>query len=198
MKVLILGSNGLVGSHLLKQLLLNDNVKQIFAPTRRKLQVQHAKLANPIIDFTNIPTDAEFLNVDKCFCAIGTTIKKAGCQEKFIAIDHDLVIKLAKLVKQHGCNYFGYVSSLGASSNSSNFYLKTKGRVEESLMAIGFKKLMILHPSLLLGERDESRPLEFISQMVLSKLSLFFCGPIRKYQPIKASEVAMQLIQKLE
>jgi uncharacterized protein YbjT (DUF2867 family) len=196
-RVLLLGSTGLVGSYVLDDLIDLDRVSKVYAPTRRSLPVTHSKLENPIINFDELKNSDSFFQVDVCICCLGTTIKKAGSQEAFKKIDHDLVISTARNVHENGCENFFVISSVGADSKSSNFYLKTKGEMEENLRKIGFKNLQIINPSLIIGKRNESRPLESLGQAFMPMVSPIFIGPFRKYRPVKAEVLAKQLVSFL-
>lgn len=197
MKVLLLGATGLVGSCVLEILLANDKYQTIYAPTRRPLLIQDKKLQNIVVDFNNLTGDEDFLKVDVCFCCLGTTIKTAGSQVAFKRIDHDLVIDMAQKVRKAGCNKFAVISSVGANSESSNFYLKTKGEMENDLYKIGFTHLKIINPSLIIGKRGESRPLETLGQTIMPLFDGLLLGPLKKYRTIKAKDLAQILVESI-
>lgn len=197
-KVLLLGATGLVGGHALKILLDNEKVATVYTPTRRPLEVKHEKLINPTVDFSTLTGEEEFFMVEACYCALGSTIKKAGSQEAFKQVDHDLVIQLAQWVFKNGCQNFAVISSVGADATSSNFYLKTKGQMEEDLRKIGFQNLKILNPGLIIGKRNESRPLETLSQALAPLFDPLLLGPLKKYRSIKAQDLAHQLVADLD
>jgi uncharacterized protein YbjT (DUF2867 family) len=192
MRCIILGASGLVGQQLLLQALENPRINQVIAPTRTALN-QHPKLVNPVIDFANIPTDAEWWHADVVLCALGTTMKLAGSQERFFEIDHDYVLKTARAAKDAGVQSFIYNSSLGAASNASSFYLRVKGQVELDLETLGFAKLGIVRPSFLDGgPRRDKRPGESAA-IFLAKLF----APIipTKYRAVSTSKVAKMMWQ---
>jgi uncharacterized protein YbjT (DUF2867 family) len=130
------------------------------------------------------------LKSDVLVCTLGTTIKTAGSQERFIEIDHDIPLALAKIAHEEGCNTFILVSSMGADANSSIFYSRVKGQLEEALKAVGFPRLHILRPSILLGDRQESRPGEFVGKLIMQPLSFLIPW---KYKPIQASTLAAKI-----
>ena len=127
------------------------------------------------------------LKTDILFSAIGTTIKKAGSKDEFMKIDHDLPLNISKIAKEEGCRTMILISSMGANSKSKIFYSRVKGLLEGALEEVGFEKFHILRPSLLLGKRNEARPAEYISKLIMDHLSFLIPW---KYKPVHASIIA--------
>jgi uncharacterized protein YbjT (DUF2867 family) len=148
--VLIAGASGLVGREILNGLLADASVAAVHSLGRRKLDVQHAKLTQHQVDFTALPA---LPAVGEAFIALGTTIKVAGSQEAFRAVDHDAVVAVAKAAKQAGATRLGVVSAMGADTSSTIFYNRVKGQTEADLKALGFNTLVIARPSFLAGNR---------------------------------------------
>lgn len=195
MTALVIGATGLVGRKLVELLQQDQRYKKIFLLTRNGWVGNSDKIQNFHLDlnreFPTLPTTP-----DVGFCCLGTTIRKAGSQEKFKAIDYDAVVKWAKWMHEIHCQQIAIVSALGADIKSPFFYSRVKGEMEQAVRQIPFKKCVILQPSLLLGDREDSRPFENIAQ-VLSRAVLPFwrkLGFLSKYRPIEAQEVALQLI----
>lgn len=195
MKLLIAGATGLVGGQTLTLAVNDTRFEAIVAPTRRALALQPvpARLANPTIDFSQLPEDL-FAGVDAVACALGTTLKKAGSKERFREIDKDLVVSLATAAHRAGVRRFAYVSSVGANPKSATFYLRMKGETEAALDAIGFESLTLLRPSFLGGERGESRPLERVGLGLATALS--FAIP-KRCRVVSAESVARSLLESL-
>lgn len=195
MKLLIAGATGLVGGQTLTLAVNDTRFEAIVAPTRRALALQPvpARLANPTIDFSQLPANL-FEGVDAVACALGTTLKKAGSKERFREIDKDLVVSLAAAAHRAGVRRFAYVSSVGANPRSATFYLRMKGETEAALDAIGFESLTLLRPSFLGGERGESRPLERVGLGLATALS--FAIP-KRYRVVSAESVARSLLESL-
>jgi uncharacterized protein YbjT (DUF2867 family) len=194
MKVLLAGATGLVGHELLKQLIAESVVGEIHVLTRRplliespKIRLHHTSLGEHWLD------SVSGLTFDSVFCCLGTTMKAAGSQDAFRRVDFDAVVQLAKFAKSHS-RFFGMVSSVGADSHSGNFYLKVKGEAEDAVRALGIPSLAILNPSLLMGDRKESRPGEKFAMAVMPAVNFLLVGGLRKYRGIEASEVARQLL----
>jgi uncharacterized protein YbjT (DUF2867 family) len=161
----------------------------VIAPTRRPL-ANHAKLYNPVIDFTHLPVDAAWWNVDAVICTLGTTIKAAGLQAAFAAVDRDLPIQVAKLARAAGATRFALNSSIGANP-AGNFYLRTKAEAEAGIRNINYPSFTIVRPSLIDAVREESRFGE--------KLGLLFVQIFRplipvRYQAVKAERIALALL----
>ena len=188
---IIIGSTGLIGSNLHEILSNNSEHSKAYLVSRSVPSNLNDKSTH--IPFENgdysIPP-----NVKYAYCCLGTTMKKAGSKEAFLKVDLDMVVDFATKAKAAGINRFAVVSSIGASAKSKNFYLNTKGRVEEQLKEIGFERLVILRPSLLLGKRNEKRFGEDMGRVLYSVFKFLFIGPLKKYRGIQASDVAKAMI----
>lgn len=154
MKAIIIGSTGLVGSHLLIKLLNDSAIDKVISFVRRP-QMVHPKLQE--IEFSTFD-EITPQKGDLYFCCLGTTIKKAGSQENFTKVDHDGVLKFATIAKEG--KSLAIVSAAGADKDSYIFYNRVKGQTEEDLKKLRLRNLIIMRPSLLIGEREEKRPLE--------------------------------------
>lgn len=194
-RALVLGATGLVGSSLTEQLLEEGEWSEVRLAVRRAPRTVHPRLRAETVDWDNLERHkALFDGVDAVFCALGTTIKKAGSQPAFEQVDLHYPLKAAELAKQAGVRQFLAVSSMGADSCSRNFYIRTKGRFEEGLTASGFYGLHLFRPSLLLGEREEFRSGERAAAAVMKTLDFMMAGPLAKYRAIPGSVVARAMI----
>ncbi|MEO9335670.1 oxidoreductase [Pseudomonas guguanensis] len=153
--ILLAGATGLTGEHLLDRLLSEPTVARVLAPTRRPLAA-HPHLENPVGDLQSLLPQLSG-QVDTAFCCLGSTIKQAGSQEAFRAVDHDLVLAFARRARELGARHLVVISALGANPNSSVFYNRVKGETEQALKAMDWPQLTIARPSLLLGARHEFR-----------------------------------------
>lgn len=149
--VLVAGASGLVGREILQGLLADDSVAAIHTLGRRNLPLQHPKLTQHQVDFKALPV---LPRLDEAFVALGTTIKVAGSQEAFRAVDFEAVVAVAKAAKAAGATRLGVVSAMGANSRSRLFYNRVKGDTEAALSALGFETLVIARPSFLAGDRE--------------------------------------------
>ncbi|QNH23065.1 NAD-dependent dehydratase [Xanthomonas sp. GW] len=191
MKILLAGATGLVGSHVLAQLLAAPECSAVVAPTRRALDVVHAKLDNPLVDFERLPVQAPWWQVDAAICALGTTMQQAGSREAFRRVDHAYPLAIARLARQHGATAFALNSAFGADPRSRLFYNRVKGELERDLQALGFASLTLVRPGLIGGERAQPRAAERAAAVVLGML-----GPLlpRRYRINPAARIAAALV----
>ncbi len=183
-RILLAGATGLTGEHLLDRLLNEPTVECVLAPTRKPL-AEHPRLDNPIGPLRTLLPQLSG-DIDTAFCCLGSTLKEAGSQEAFRAIDHDLVLAFAERARELGARHLLVISSLGANPQSNLFYCRTKGEMEEALQAQDWPQLTIARPSQLLGPRMEIRPLERMT----APLSQLLPG---KYRGIAACTLARAL-----
>lgn len=183
-RILLAGATGLTGEHLLDRLLNEPTVECVLAPTRKPL-AEHPRLENPIGPLQTLLPQLSG-EIDTAFCCLGSTLKEAGSQEAFRAIDYDLVLAFAERARALGARHLLVVSALGANAQSSLFYCRTKGEMEAALQAQDWPQLTIARPSQLLGPRMEIRPLE----RVAAPLSQLLPG---KYRGIAACTLARAL-----
>ncbi|WP_159877653.1 NAD-dependent epimerase/dehydratase family protein [Aquitalea denitrificans] len=194
-RVMLAGATGLVGSHLLAALLADASVCEVHVLSRRALPCQHAKLHLHIVDFNALPT---LPPVDELYLALGTTIKVAGSQAAFRAVDLEANLAVAKAAIQAGTTRIGIVSAVGASSSSPVFYNRVKGELEDALRALAPQALLIAQPSILLGNRaalkQPFRPGERLAILIARLVSPLLPG---RYRPVNAADVARALLQGL-
>lgn len=197
---LIIGGTGLIGSDLVKMLLASSDYSKVVAFSKRNIGFQHPKLEVQIIDFDNPDTFKDSIKGDDFFCTIGTTIKQAGSKEAFRKVDYEYPKQFASIAAENGIKQFLLISSLGADSTSNNFYLKTKGDIEDFLKNTTIKAVAIVRPSLLLGNRKEFRLGEKIGGFLMKTFSFVFIGKLKNYKPIQSATVAkaLELIAKNE
>ncbi|MEK6649800.1 MAG: oxidoreductase [Bacteroidota bacterium] len=191
---LILGSSGLVGSHVLTMLLDSPHYAQVHSLVRRSSGATHPKLHEVVVDFDRISEAGDAVRGNDVFCCLGTTIRVAGSHEAFKKVDLTYVVETAGAALRAGATRFFVVSSLGANPTSSVFYNRTKGEMEATVSRMPFLSVGILRPSLLLGERREFRLGERIGAVGMRLTSFAMVGPARKYRPIQASAVAAGML----
>ena len=192
---LIIGSTGLIGSELLNLLLDSNDYLKVITFVKRDTGIKHPKLTQHIIDFDTPETYKELVVGDDFFCTIGTTIKKAGSKEAFRKVDFGYPKQFASFALQNKVKQFLIISSLGANAKSGNFYLKTKGEIQDFLKDCNFESVAVLQPSLLLGNRTEFRLGEKVGAFFMKTLSFLFVGNLKKYKPIESETVAKALLK---
>lgn len=188
----VAGGSGLVGGDLLRLLIEDDSFTSISSVGRRTLPLVSAKVVQLTVDFAD-PTTFDGLDApDVAFSCLGTTIKKAGSPAAFRAVDYDAVLAFATAAQKQGAKVFVHVSSLGANASSRQLYTSVKGEIEAAVAKLGFASVLALRPSILDGDREESRPLESVGLAFARVL-----GPVLgKYKPTHALAVARTMIAK--
>jgi uncharacterized protein YbjT (DUF2867 family) len=192
---LVAGGSGLVGTRLLPLLLAAGEYTRVLALSRRPLPIDHPRLANRVVRFDeSLASQIKGLQCNDAFCCLGTTIREAGSQQAFRAVDHDLTLEFARLALTAGAERLVVVSSVGADAASRHFYLRVKGESELALQALRFRSLDIMLPSVLLGARRNVRPLELLAQAALWTLNPVILGPWMRYRGITAETVAAAML----
>jgi uncharacterized protein YbjT (DUF2867 family) len=189
---LIIGATGLVGSHLLDQLLNDPRFGKIRIFTRKSTGKKDEKLEEFVIDFDNMQDWASQLSGDVLFSALGTTIKKAGSKDAQYKIDFAYQYQVAEHAVRNGVKTYVLVSSAGADSGSMVFYSRMKGELENAISKLSYKSIRIIQPGILDGERRESRPMEKLAIQFANAVA--FIPGIKKYRPIHAELVAKAMI----
>jgi uncharacterized protein YbjT (DUF2867 family) len=186
---LIAGATGLVGGECLRLLLDDARYSTVTIVTRRPLgaAARHPKVREVVVDFDRLDAVRADLRAEHVFCALGTTIRKAGSKVKFRAVDFEYPRRFAQLALTNGARHFSLVSALGASTSSAFFYSRVKGELEDSLRAMGWPSLCFVRPSVIAGARQESRPAERISGHLLR------FAP-RAWRPVPATQIAAAMI----
>ena len=169
---IVAGATGLIGRELVQKLILSDQYRVIYLISRRESGLIHPKIKEVVIDFDLISQLSFDEPIDDAFCTLGTTMKQAGSREQFKKVDFQYVLAFANLTKRLGASKFLVISSMGAAPKSPAFYNKVKGLTEEELKGIGFKHLIILRPSLLLGKRTEFRLAEKWAGYIMKVLNI--------------------------
>jgi uncharacterized protein YbjT (DUF2867 family) len=193
---IVLGATGLIGQHLVQELLQNEFFSKVRILVRRPLNFNHPKADVQVVNFNDEKDIAARIDIgDVIFCCIGTTRKKVkGNRTEYRKVDYDIPIIIARLGIQHGFNQFLIVSAIGANPVAANFYLQLKGCIEEDVTALPFESIHIFRPSILLGKREEFRFGEQIGQGFMKAISFLLLGGWRKYKPIAAADVAKAMV----
>jgi uncharacterized protein YbjT (DUF2867 family) len=186
---LIAGATGLVGGHLLRLLLTDDTWDRVVSIGRREVDVRDPGLEQRI---AVLPEIGDLPPVDDVFCALGTTIKKAGSQDAFRAIDHDAVVALAAAARAAGARGFLHVTSMGADAGSRVFYNRVKGETERDVAAVGIATTVAFRPSIIDGDRPESRPGEQVGLVAMRALA----PVLGRFRPTRAEDIARAMVHR--
>lgn len=195
--VAVIGGTGMIGKSLVQFLIKDPEVETIKMLVRRPMEKPHAKVEVKLVDFSDKESVQLALEESEVvFCAIGTTQKNVkGNNELYRKIDFDIPVLAAKLWQEVGFTQFVIVSSIGAAADSKNFYLQLKGEVEAALIATQIPSLHMMQPSMLLGAREEKRPMEGFLQATMRFTSALFVGSWRQYRAIEGTTVAKAMLQ---
>ncbi|EHN68823.1 NAD-dependent epimerase/dehydratase family protein [Aliivibrio fischeri] len=189
--IIIAGSTGLIGHHLLNFSLKNESVNRVYSLSRRSLDETSSKLVQMVSDDLSIDKNQlEEQAPDIGFITLGTTIKKAGSKAALKAIDTDLVVSVAQSMREVGVRHIYVVSCIGASSSAFSHYLKCKGEMEDSIALLGFSSTTFMQPGPLSGDRSETRKDEVLLQGVMSIINPLMKGCLLNYKPIEGDVVA--------
>jgi len=191
---LLFGSSGLVGGHLLNQLIKDTNYSKIKLFVRSDPKISNPKVEVIKTDFNNLENHKEDIKGDDCFVCIGTTKKNSPDKDDYRRVELDIPKEIAKIAKSNLVNSFIFVSALYANPKSSGDYVRFKGLVEEELKELNFSKFGIMRPSFLIGNRKEKRTSETIGIFVFNLISPLLLGPLKKMKPIHSATVAKAMI----
>lgn len=192
---IILGATGLTGNILLNKLLGDNRYRNIKIFTRSPLRYENPKVTEILCDLLDVDSYKDNFFGDEVFCCIGTTVKKTPDKEFYKKIDYGIPVNSAKLCKQTGIDTFIVMSSMGANAKSSIFYNRTKGEMEDAVLEHNIKNTYILRPSIIGGNRNESRIGEKIGTVLMKILNPLFVGSLRKYRIIDAEIIAKAMIE---
>lgn len=192
-RVLLVGATGLVGRELLALLVADAAVSEVVVLVRRALGGggRHSKVREVVVDFEALEElargEPSLFAVDQFYCALGTTIKRAGSQAAFRRVDHDYPLQLARLARAAGARHCLLVSALGADAGSRVFYNRVKGELEQGIRALAFPSFTIARPSLLEGDREEVRP----GERIAARFGWLVPG---RWKPVHVRQVARALV----
>ena len=191
---MLIGATGLVGTELLKLLLADARYGEVHTVGRRAPSITHTKLKAHVVDLADPLQLAALPPVNDVYCTLGTTIKVAGSQAAFKAIDLDAVVAVAKASQVNKAVRIGVVSAMAADPKSSVFYNRIKGEMEAAVAKLGYESVSIARPSMLAGDRNSlkqaSRPGEQIGLTLMSAVSFLIPA---NYKAIAAVDVAKAL-----
>jgi len=191
---LLFGSSGLVGGHLLNQLIKDNKYSKIKLFVRTDPEISDPKVEVIKTNFNSLENHKEDIKGDDCFFCIGTTKKNSPDKDDYRKVELDIPKEIAQIAKSNLVNSFIFVSALYANPKSSGDYVKFKGLVEEELKELNFPKLVLMRPSFLMGDRKEKRVGEKIGIFVFKLLSPLLLGPLKKMRPIHSETVARAMI----
>jgi uncharacterized protein YbjT (DUF2867 family) len=192
---LVAGATGLVGNLLVQRLLASGAYDRIKLLARRALPTDDSRVEMIISDYSDLDALVKKLKADDVFCCLGTTLKKAGSRAAFEKVDYQMVVDLARAAHAAGAKQFLVISAAGTAEHSPSFYSRVKAHMERDVSAVGFDAVHIVRPALLIGAREERRPAEQISQMLMPLFNPLLLGSLKKYRSARGEDVADALLQ---
>jgi uncharacterized protein YbjT (DUF2867 family) len=194
-KAVLFGASGFIGSSLLEELLKSPDYDRVTVVVRKKLKTEHLKLKTLIGDLQSLPSIKDQIQGDDIFIALGTTKKKIPQQDEYYKVDHDYPVLTAKIAKENGAKSIFLVTAAGANARSNFFYVRTKGEVERDILALNYEHSHLFRPSMLLGHREENRPMEKLFIHLWSAIDPIFVGPLSLYRGIDGKDVAKAMVR---
>lgn len=190
---ILIGATGLTGRHLLDLLLASDDYEKVKIFTRRTTGKTHPKLQEIVCDMLQLEQQSENFTADEVFVCIGTTKAKTPDKAAYRAIDYGIPVTSAKLAEQNNIPTFSVISAIGADTDSRFFYSCTKGEMERDILQCNLPNILIYHPSLIYGNRNDKRIGEAIGIWFVKILQYAMIGKFKKYRAISGEDLAKAL-----
>lgn len=191
---IILGATGLTGSILLEKLLKDERYEKIKIFSRQHVSQKHPKIEEFLINLFELEKVGALFTADEVFCCVGSTQRKTPDEEIYRMVDFGIPATAARLSKLNGIRTFQVISAMGANENSRFFYNRTKGEMEGAVMEHRIENTYILRPSLIGGERQESRPMEYAWKKIMTLGDHLLVGKLKKYRSIHPETIAKAMI----
>ncbi|MEN8120765.1 MAG: NAD(P)H-binding protein [Bacteroidota bacterium] len=191
----VFGATGLVGKELILQLIQGGDYHKVMVFNRSQQNYESPKIEEFIIDGQNFESISNKVIPDDLYCCIGTTMKKAGSKAAFQKVDYEIPVWLAKTAEKNEVEKLFIVSSVGANPKSKNFYLSTKGKMEQEVLKYKIPGIYFFRPSMLLGNRNELRFGEILGKRAMKLSGFLMIGKLKKYKAISAKVVAQTMLK---
>ncbi len=193
-KAILFGASGFIGSQLLNGLLNDAAYERVTIVVRKDLGISHPKLTTLIGDYQSLPNLKNAMVADEIFIALGTTQKNTPDQAVYYQVDHDYPLAAARMAKDNGAQSVFVVTAVGATERSIVFYIRTKGKLERDMIALDFAHTHIFRPSMIMGKRKESRPMEKFIIKVWTVINPILSGPLNRFRGMDARDIAAAML----
>ncbi len=191
---ILLGATGLTGGYVLNLLLSNNQYNKVIVFSRRDIEVKHDKLQVIICDLLDLEEQREKFKAEEVYVCIGTTNNKTPNKKLYRDIDFGIPVTAAQLCRENMIDNITIMSSLGANANSTVFYPKIKGEMEQSVLQMEIPNTYLLRPSIIMGPRKERRFGETMGKMIAFFIAPLMRGPLKKYKGIHSEDIAKAMI----
>lgn len=191
---IVLGATGLSGGLLTEILLQDTSFSKIKLISRRATGFEHPKVEDIICDVLQLDTIKTEFTGDVVFCCIGTTKAKTPDRDLYYNIDYGIPTNAARIAKENGIPTFIVISSVGTSTKSTFFYVRTKGEMERDVLNLGIENTYIMKPAFINGRPDEARDGEKGLKKLMAIMDFFMIGPLKKYRSIMATDIAKAMV----
>lgn len=191
---ILLGATGLTGGYVLNLLLSNNQYNKVIVFSRRDINIKHDKLQVIICDLLDLEEQRENFKADEVYVCIGTTTNKTPNKTLYRDIDFGIPVTAAQLCRENMIDNITIMSSLGANANSTVFYPKIKGEMEQSVLQMEIPNTYLLRPSIIMGPRKERRFGETMGKMIAFFIAPLMRGPLKKYKGIHSEDIAKAMI----
>jgi uncharacterized protein YbjT (DUF2867 family) len=198
MKITIIGGTGLIGKQVIELACQDDFFTQITAVVRSPLPYKNRKINELIIDFDDLSNQLKDLKGHALICTLGTTRKVTPDKKAYRKIDLEYTLITAEMALKNGYEQIHLISSIGANEKSLVFYPALKGEIERLITQLPFKSTFIYRPSVLMGKRDTTRIIEYITQGILSLMNPLLLGSLKKYRGIHTNKIAMKILHEIK
>lgn len=191
---ILLGGSGAVGSELLQLLLADSRYEKIKLFARSSVNNINPKIEEHLVDLFELEKQDYIFTGDEVYCCIGTTKAKTPDKKTYHAIDYGIPVTAAKLAAANGIGTYIVISAIGADADSGIFYNRTKGEMQDAVLAENIPKVHLLQPSLILAPRKDNRIVEKIAECFMWLINPLLFGGAAKYRSIKAATIAKAML----
>lgn len=199
LRVVMLGATGAVGNHAARTLASMDVVQHLTVLGRRDAEGLHGpRVTQRQVDVLDPATYREHLSdQDVAVCCLGVGEPSKVSREQFVRVDKDAVLDFAAACRAADVRHFELLSSVGVDSRSRAFYLRTKGELEDGLRALGFERLSLFHPSVIVTPENRYGFSQAVTLAVWPKLTPLLVGGLRKLRGIPVAQLGQAMARNV-
>ncbi len=191
MNIVMLGATGAVGGEVVQALCDEPRLAKLALLGRRKVSgLAQENIEQHRIDVMNPESYASRLDGYQCaICTLGVGEPSRVSKEDFLRIDKQAVLDFATACREAGVEHFQLLSSVGADARSRSFFLRSKGELNEALLALNFKRLSIFQPSMIITPDNRYGFTQAMTLALWPTLSRLMVGLLSKYRGIDVDKL---------